>query len=84
MYTVYCVVYIVKCNCVQLQDLNLKSKFFSHGYTFFRVDRVLGFPIGTSLRAIAQNCAQLFSNCVQLCGIARNCEEVTGIAIARK
>ena len=36
------------------------------------------------LRATVRNCAQLFSNCVQLCGIARNCEEFTGIAIVRK
>ena len=32
---------------------------------------LLGFPIAISLRAIARNCTQLFSNCAQLHGIAQ-------------
>ena len=41
----------------------------------------LGFPIAILLRGIAANCSRIASN---YSWIARNCEEFTGLAIARK
>ena len=36
------------------------------------------------LRPSVRNCTRLFSNCMQFCGIERNCQEFTVLAIARK
>ena len=50
----------------------------------------IGFSIGIPLRGIAElhatvrNCAELSLIYAQLCGIARNCVEFPGLAIARK
>ena len=43
----------------------------------------LEFKIGILLREIARNIAQLFSNCAQLCGIARIYAELRGVYNAR-
>ena len=44
----------------------------------------ISFPIGIPLRAIARNYAQLCEIARKCSRIARNCEEFTGLAIARK
>ena len=71
-------------NCAQL-FLNCRELF--ELYNARNCAQVKSHCVGSGVsnrNSVARNFTQLFSNCVQLCGIAWNWEEFTGLAIARK